>query len=262
MIIDFHAHVFPTKIAEKASNGIEKFYNIKVPNDGTLDRLIKLSDEAGVSKMVVHSPATTPHQVESINNFIIECKKKYPDRIIGFMTLHPDYENINNEVERCIKAGLKGVKIHPDFQEFMIDDIRAYHIYEAIAGRLPLLVHTGDYRYQWSKPSKMAKVMDDFPSMTVIGAHFGGWSEWEDAAEVFKNKNIYVDTSSTMYKLPLSHVKKLIEFYGADHVLFGTDYPMWDAKSELSYIEKLNLSLSDKELILHKNAERILGIIS
>lgn len=260
MIIDIHAHVFPDKIAEKASHGIQEFYNITVPYNGTVEKLIELSDKAGVDKMVVHSPATTPHQVQSINNFIIECTKKYPERIIGFMTMHPEYEDINAEVERCINAGLKGLKIHPDFQRFMIDDKNAYYIYEAIAGRIPLLVHTGDYRYQWSKPSRMARVMDDFPAMKVIGAHFGGWSEWDDAAEVFGGKNIYVDTSSTMYNVPIEHINELIKIYGVDHVMFGTDYPMWDAESELKYIEQLDLTDKEKEMILYENAERLLNL--
>ena len=260
MIIDIHTHVFPDKIAEKASRGIQEFYNIRVPYDGTLSKLLELSDRAGVDKVVIHSPATTPHQVESINNFIIECTQKYPDRIIGFMTMHPDYDDINGEVERCIDAGLKGLKIHPDFQEFMIDDKKAYNIYEAISGRLPLLVHTGDYRYQWSKPSRMANVMDDFPAMQVIGAHFGGWSEWDDAVEAFSGRNIYIDTSSTMYKVPIEHVNNLIRAYGVDHVLFGTDYPMWDAETELKFIEQLDVTSSEREMILHENTERLLGI--
>ena len=135
------------------------------------------------------------------------------------MTLHPDFENINDEVERCISMGLKGVKLHPDFQRFHIDDHKAFCIYEAISGRLPLLVHTGDFRYQWSKPERMAKVMDEFPAMTVIGAHFGGWSEWDDAARVFKGKNIYVDTSSTMYSVPPEHINELIRPVSYTHLL-------------------------------------------
>ncbi len=263
MIIDIHAHVFPDKIAEKASRGIQEFYDIRVPYNGTVEKLIELSDRAGVDKMVIHSPATTAHQVESINNFIIECTKKCPERIIGFMTMHPDYADcgdIEAEVKRCIDSGLKGLKIHPDFQEFMIDDKKAYNIYEAISGRLPILVHTGDYRYQWSKPSRMAKVMDDFPDMEVIGAHFGGWSEWDNAAEIFRDKNIYVDTSSTMYDVPIERVNKLIKDYGVDHVLFGTDYPMWDAENELKYIEKLDLTQNEREMILHGNTERLLNL--
>ncbi len=262
MIIDAHAHVFPDKIAEKASHGIQVFYDLDVVNNGTLDRLLKMEDEAGVDKAIIHSPATTPHQVTSINDFIHECAQKYPDRIIGFMTMHPDFEDIEGEVDRCVKMGLKGLKIHPDFQRFHIDDKKAYDIYEAIEGRIPILVHTGDFRYQWSKPARMAKVMEDFPNLTVIGAHFGGWSEWDDAAEVFsrcKNK-IYVDTSSTMYEVPPERVRELIKLYGEDHVMFGTDYPMWNAVDELKHIDALDLDASVKEMILHGNAERLLDL--
>ncbi len=260
MIIDIHTHVFPDNIAEKASYGIEAFYGIDVQNNGRLENLLKTADDAGVDKVVIHSPATTPHQVTSINNFIYECTQKYPDRVIGFMTMHPDFENINQEVERCIGLGLKGLKLHPDFQRFNIDDKKALYIYEAIAGRLPLLVHTGDFRYQWSKPYRMAKVMEEFPSMTVIGAHFGGWSEWDDAVCAFKGKNVYVDTSSSMYRIPLNYAEELIRSYGVDHVLFGSDYPMWNSKDELEYIDRLNLTHEEKELILHGNAERILNL--
>lgn len=260
MIIDIHAHVFPDKIASRASLGIQEFYDMPVLYDGTLDKLVEVSDEAEIDKMVVFSAATTPLQVTSINDFIIDCTKKHNDRIIGFMTLHPDFEDIDNEVNRCIEMGLKGIKLHPDFQEFMIDDKKAYNIYEAISGRLPLIIHTGDYRYEWSKPHRMAKVLDDFPKLEVIGAHFGGWSEWDDAVDVFKNKNIYVDTSSTMYGVPPEKINSLINHYGADHVLFGTDYPMWTASSELNYISRLDLTQSQRDLILSGNAIRLLKL--
>ncbi len=247
-------------LRKRRLTGIEAFYGIDVQNNGRLGNLLKTADDAGVDKVVIHSPATTPHQVTSINNFIYECTQKYPDRVIGFMTMHPDFENINQEVERCIGLGLKGLKLHPDFQRFNIDDKKALYIYEAIAGRLPLLVHTGDFRYQWSKPYRMAKVMEEFPSMTVIGAHFGGWSEWDDAVCAFKGKNGYVDTSSSMYRIPLNYAEELIRSYGVDHVLFGSDYPMWNSKDELEYIDRLNLTHEEKELILHGNAERILNL--
>ena len=260
MIIDAHAHVFPDAIAEKASHGIEAFYDITVQNNGTLGRLLEMETEAGVQKAIIQSPATTPHQVTSINDFIHECTQEYPDRVIGFMTMHPDFEDIEGEVKRCMDMGLKGLKIHPDFQRFNIDSPEAYRIYEAIEGKLPILVHTGDFRYQWSKPARLAKVMDDFPNLTVIGAHFGGWSEWDDALEAFRGKKIYVDTSSTMYDMPPEKVKELINSYGIEYVMFGSDYPMWNSKDELEMFDKLDLTASERELILHGNAERMLNL--
>ena len=260
MIIDAHVHIFPDKIAETASKGISDFYDITVQYDGKLSTLLEIGDHAGVDKFVVQSPATVPQQVESINNFIYQSVQEHPDRLIGFMTLHPDYEDIDAEVTRAIAMGLKGVKLHPDFQKFNIDDPKAFCIYESIQGRLPLLVHMGDFRYEYSKPSRMAKVMELFPKLDVIGAHFGGWSEWSNAAEVFQGKRLWVDTSSTMYELPPEKIRELISLYGVDKVLFGTDYPMWDAKDELELLSCIGLSSEDLERILHANIEELLNL--
>lgn len=259
-IIDIHAHIFPEKIAEKASGSIEKFYDIPMHADGKLETLLKRGEEAGVDKFVVHSVATTPMQVEHINTFIMESVKAHPDKLIGFATIHPDYPNIQQEIERIIAGGLKGVKIHPDFQKFVIDDEKAFPLYECIEGRLPLLVHTGDYRYEYSKPERMAKVLDRFPKMTTIGAHFGGWSVWEEATEILADKNIYVDTSSSLYAISPETAVRLIHRYGVEKVLFGTDYPMWLPKDELERFMKLDLTDDEREKILHGNVERILGI--
>ncbi len=260
MIIDAHAHIFPDKIAEKAVAGIGSFYDLKMNFDGKVETLLDVGKRSGVDKFIVQSVATTPAQVESINNFIAESIKAYPDKLIGFATIHPDYEDVCGELDRAYGMGLKGVKIHPDFQHFKIDDENAMKIYEHIEGKMPLLVHTGDYRYEWSKPQRMARVLDAFPKLQVIGAHFGGWSEWENVQEAYADREIWVDTSSALYDLTVEKAMELIRFFGADHVLFGTDYPMWDAEEELERIAKLPLTDEECEMIFHKNAEKLLGL--
>ncbi|MDE5859082.1 MAG: TatD family hydrolase, partial [Oscillospiraceae bacterium] len=113
MIIDAHAHIFPKKIAEKAVEGIGSFYsNLKMNLDGTAETLISSGAAAGVGKFIVQSVATVPQQVESINNFISRSVKTYPDKFIGFAAIHPDYPDIEKEIERAISLGLKGIKIH------------------------------------------------------------------------------------------------------------------------------------------------------
>ena len=260
MIIDAHAHVFPDKIAEKAVQGIGSFYDLKMNFDGKISTLLDIGAQAGVEKFIVQSVATTAAQVESINNFIAESVRIYPDQLIGFATIHPDYEDISGEIDRAEKLGLKGVKLHPDFQNFLIDDEKAMKIYECIEGRMPLLIHTGDYRYEWSKPERMARVLDKFPDLKVIGAHFGGWSEWDKLKDVYKGKRIWVDTSSSLYTLSPEKAMELIEFFGEDYILFGTDYPMWSAVDEVERIKKLPLTDEQREKIFHLNAERLLGI--
>lgn len=260
MIIDAHAHIFPDKIAEKASKSIGAFYGLDMNFDGRLATLLEVGDRAGVDRFVVQSVATTAAQVEHINDFIAASVAAHPDRLIGFATIHPDHADACAELDRAYEMGLKGVKIHPDFQLFHIDDDRAMRIYEHIAGRMPLLVHTGDYRYEWSKPRRMARVLDAFPKLQVIGAHFGGWSEWDSVAEVYAGREIWVDTSSSLYELSPERAVELIRFFGADHVLFGTDYPMWDASEELERFAALPLTGDERELILHGNVERLLGL--
>lgn len=260
MIIDAHAHIFPEKIAAKAAVGIGDFYDIPMDNDGTLQTLIRLSDEAGVDKCIVQSVATVPHQVQSINNFIAESVAQYPDRLIGFGALHPDYEDIDGETKRIKELGLRGIKLHPDFQKFRLDDPCAFPIYEA-AGKygLPVLVHAGDHRYDFSGPARLRRAVDMFRNVTFIGAHFAGWSQWDEAQELFTDKSIYVDLSSSLYDMTPERAAELIHSFGADRVMFGTDYPMWTAKDELVRFNAIPLTDEERELILYRNALRLLG---
>jgi len=260
MIIDIHAHIFPDKIAEKATRGIETFYDIEMDTVGSVPNLIAEGERAGIDRFVVHSVATTAAQVETINRFIIGTVKQYPDKLLGFATMHPDYEGIQKEIELAMEQGLAGVKIHPDFQKFLIDDEKAFPLYECIEGRIPLLVHTGDYRYEYSKPERMARVMDRFPKLDVIGAHFGGWSIWEDAAKILGGRRIWVDTSSSLYSIEPKTARSLIDAYGVDRVLFGSDFPMWTPKEELDRFMQIPLTEDEREKILWKNAKALLRL--
>ncbi len=258
--IDFHAHIYPDSIAQKASKSIGVFYEIPIRHDGRVSTLLKLGQKYNIGRFVVHSVATTPAQVESINNFIASVAQQYPDRFIGFATMHPDFENIGAEIDRAVSLGLKGIKIHPDFQQFYVDSKNACRIYEAAEGRLPILIHMGDFRYQYSKPARIASVLDRFPKLDVVGAHFGGWSEWDSAAQELQGKRMYVDTSSSLYAMPPRRARELIDLFGVDHVLFGTDYPMWDPGEELERIDKIGLKADELEKIMYLNAKRLLKL--
>ncbi|MBQ9947672.1 MAG: amidohydrolase [Oscillospiraceae bacterium] len=261
MIIDAHAHIFPDKIVEKAAAGIGKFYDIIMDCDGTVGSLLKICDKAGVDRCIVQSVATIPAQVQSINNFIAESVQQYPDRLIGFGSLHPDYEDIEGEVQRIVDMGLKGIKIHPDFQHFHVDGECAYPIYEAASrAGLPILVHAGDRRYDFSGPRRLYNAVKRFPELIFIGAHFAGWSEWDEAVELYESfPNLYVDLSSSLYDMSPERAAELIHVFGADRVMFGTDYPMWSAVDELERFAEVPITDEERELILYKNALRLLG---
>ncbi len=259
-IIDAHAHVFPSKIAAKATESIGEFYDIPMDLDGSVETLLQLKERYGVSKFLIQSVATTPLQVASINDFIARTVEEHPDTFIGFGALHPSMEEPEKEVERILSLGLKGVKLHPDFQKFEADSPAAIRLYKAMEGRLPLLIHAGDRRYDYSHPRRIANILNRFPKLDVIAAHFGGWSQWDEAQAYLKGKRVWVDTSSSLYEISPERAKELVDDFGEDFVLFGTDYPMWKVNEELERLGKLGLSESQLEKILHLNVERLLGL--
>lgn len=260
MIIHFHAHIYPAKIAEKASDTIGQFYNIQMKYKGSPESLLESGSRIGVDRYIVHSTATAPHQVESINNYIIGEVESHPE-FIGFGTIHPEYENYENELIRIYSAGLVGIKLHPDFQKFPIDLREMDDIYEVIAGlKMPILVHAGDYRYDYSGPKRIAHVLEKHPTLKVVAAHFGGYTQWEDSEKYLVGKNVWFDTSSSLWKLTPDEAMRMIRNHGVEKMLFGVDYPMWDHQEELERFNKLPLTPEERDAILYKNAVDLLGL--
>ena len=260
-IIDSHCHVYPDKIASKAVEGIGKFYDLPMYYDGRYSTMVERGAQIGVKHYVVFSVATTPQQVRSINTYIAKTVEESEGLLTGLGALHPDSDNIGGDIDEIISLGLKGVKMHPDFQKFGIDDKKCYEIYERCQGKLPVLLHTGDSRYDFSNPQRMKKVLDDFPQLTVIGAHFGGWSCWREAVETLSGYgNFYVDCSSSFDWLSADDCREIVRKYGADHVLFGTDFPMWNYENEIKRFMDMQLTQEENELILYKNAMKLFNI--
>ena len=259
-IIDAHCHIYPDKIADKAAAATSTFYDgLGATLDGRVATLIAESDKAGIDHSIVQSVATTPKQVSSINRFISETVSSSGGRLTGLGTLHPDSEDIAADVDELISLGLHGVKLHPDIQKFKIDDYRCLKIYELCEKKgLPILMHTGDYRYDYSNPNRLVPVLEIYDKLTVVGAHFGGWSVWREAARKLRGfRNLYVDTSSSLYDLRISEARELIYMYSADRILFGTDFPMWAPDEEIERYKALKLSPEQNEKILFQNACRV-----
>ncbi len=257
--VDCHCHIYPEKIAARAVAGIGSFYGITMHQDGTEATLRRCAQEAGITHAMIFSVATKPAQTRSINDFIAETVKKDPTLFSGLGTLHPASDDIEGDFQHVLDLGLLGIKLHPDTQGFKIDDYRCLKIYELCEKHgLPVLLHTGDARYDYSNPNRLKPILEIFTNLTVIGAHFGGYSVWDDAVrELAGNPNLYVDCSSTFFMQPKECVKAYIAAYGADHVLFGTDYPMWNPAEEMQFLLSLGLSEEEYENILWKNAEKL-----
>lgn len=260
-IIDTHAHIYPDKIALRAAQSIGDFYHIPMEQDGTVGSLLAAGAEAGISRHLVHSVAVTWERVRSINDFIAASVAAQPERFVGFGTMHPEHPEMEKELDRLMGLGLRGVKLHPDFQHFRLDDPSALHLFRAMAERkLPLLVHTGDKRYDYSNPERMARALDSVPQLQAICAHLGGWSVWSSGWKLLSGReNVYVDCSSSLYALEKEEAVEIIRHYGADKVFFGTDYPMWKPSEEVTRFLALPLTETEQEMILHGNFERFMG---
>lgn len=259
-VIDSHCHIYPPKIAAKAVAGTDRFYDSHSVLDGSSETLLRSGGAAGVDHFVVCSVATTPHQVGSINRFIAAEVAASGGRFTGLGTLHAESDDIERDVEEILALGLRGVKLHPDIQAFKLDDYRCLKMFELCEGRLPVLIHTGDARYDYSNPNRLIPILETYTDLTVIGAHFGTYSIWNEAPLLYGIPNFYVDCSSTQGFLTPQRVEELIDGYGADRVLFGTDYPMWHASDELEQLQALGLGEEELSLIFHKNAEKVFGI--
>ncbi len=258
-VIDAHCHIYPEKIAERAVAGTDVFYGTKALCRGFVADMLRRAEEAGIDHTLVQSVATAPKQVGSINAFIAEAVEESGGRLTGLGTLHPDSEDQAADVRHLIELGLVGVKLHPDIQKFKIDDYRMLKIFDLCeeAG-LPILLHTGDDRYDYSNPNRLKPILEIYRGLTIIGAHFGGWTVWDEAVrELSHFSNFYVDCSSSFPFISREKVKELICGYGAEKVLFGTDYPMWIPKEEIEKLMSLHLSDEEYRMIFSENVRKI-----
>ena len=263
-IVDCHCHIYPEKVAAKAVAGIGAFYDIQMHEDGTKATLQREAAFAGITHSMIFSVATKPSQVASINEFIAGEVQMSGGTMTGLGTMHPLSEDMAGDMKHLLSRDLRGVKLHPDVQGFCIDDERCQTIYALCeqAG-IPVLLHTGDRRYDMSNPNRLRPMVEKFPNLIFIGAHLGGYSVWEDAvAQLCGLPNLYYDCSSTFGFMTAERARELILTLGADHVIFGTDYPMWVPKTEVDTFFSLGLSEEDNEKILWRNAKRLFRLES
>ncbi len=258
-VIDAHAHIYPAKIAERAVSSVGDFYNLQMDGEGTAEACLRVCEATPITNFIVHSVAVKPSNVESINDFIAQECAAHPE-FIGFATMHQDYPDKEAEVNRAIELGLHGFKLHPDTQKVDMDDPRLMEFYEIVAGRLPVVIHTGDYRYGYSHPSRLKRILAAFPELKVDAAHFGGWSIFEIGYDILHNDNVFVDTSSSLPLMGTRRAEELIKLWGADRVMFGSDFPMWNQAEELQAIMRMSLPEDYLEKVLWRTAERFAGV--
>lgn len=266
-IFDAHTHTYPEKIAAKAVKNLGEFYDFVPEGDGTYDGLSANAENNGVRGFLLFSVATNAHQVTKVNDCIAslaEKSRRQGFQTVGFAGMHQDYPDFEGEIDRCIKLGLKGVKIHPDIQGVDIDDKRMYSLYAVMQERgLPVFFHMGDNRaqYRFSEAKKLCRVLDDFPRLEVVAAHLGGYMAWDDALEYLVGRDrIWYDTSSALWAMTPERAGEIIHSLGVDRVMFGTDFPVKKLEGELERFLKIPLDEKERHDILYNNAARFLHL--
>lgn len=260
-IIDVHAHIYPDKISQRAVESVREFYGIYEMHsaEGTATSLLTTQERVDITHFLVHSVAVKPKNVASINEFISGACAANP-QLIGFMAMHQDCEDPEAEINRGLELGLHGIKIHPDTQRVNADDPRLMNVYEiAQAKKVPIILHAGDYRYGFSRPERIVNVLRAFPDLVVNAAHFGGWSIFDIGYDVLAKENCYIDTSSSFELVGVRHGRELINLFGIDRVMFGSDFPMWDPAKELNMLRSMGYSQDEFEKLTWRNAENFLG---
>lgn len=268
MYIDFHTHAFADAIAERAIAKLEQTvidsgYEERAVTNGTVSDLLRRLEEWDIDKALLLPIATKPSQQTSINNW---AKEVMCGRLICFGTVHPEAEDALEELERIKSLGLKGVKLHPDYQNFFADEERLYPIYSKCAELgLPVIFHAGldamcpDCIH--CTPEMSARVLEKFPDLTVILAHMGGNECWDDVEKHLVGKNVYLDTAFVAGHLSAEQAVRIIRNHSADKILFASDCPWHSSDEERTFVQNLPLSDEEKEMIFYKNALRLLGDI-
>ena len=265
MIIDFHVHSFPDELAPKAmAHLVEEAGGITTFTNGTVSDLKRSMDEAGIDVSVMQPVATKPSQVKAINDW---QGRVMDDRVKAFGALHPDLpeRERRDTVKQLVDQGVKGVKFHPDYQNFYVDEERVFPMYEDIfAAGLFILFHAGiDFALRapcHCPPDRLSLVLERFPEGRFIAAHFGGFYCWDGVEYLLEGSSLLLDTSYSIPFLATERAAAAVKRHGADKFLFGTDTP-WASQAEgVRDVYSLELTSAERDAILSGNARRLLGL--
>ena len=262
-IIDFHTHAFSDDLAPKAMKALTAEHpEIPYFLDGTISSLLKSMDAVGIEKSVICSIATKPKQFQPILDWSLQIQS---DRIVPFASVHPADPDRDEHIKQIKQAGFKGIKLHPYYQNFYLDEDLMLEYYEQVCKcDLILVMHTGYdiafERIRRADPTRIVNVVKKFPQLKLITTHLGAWQQWDEVERDIVGKNIYMEISFALDYLPADKAKQLFESHPADFLLFGTDSPWRSQKETLNLLNRLKLDTQRMDKILRGNAKNLLGI--
>jgi predicted TIM-barrel fold metal-dependent hydrolase len=277
--VDFHTHVFPPEIKKKRNDYIDRdpcfaiLYSNPEAKIATADELIADMDKGGIDISVILNIGWTTHELcVETNDYIIDAVIRFPKRLVGFCAVQPQSTKAAvKEIERCAKAGLKGVgEMRPDMQLFDLDDemVIAPFVEALNHHNLILLTHASEpvgHKYQGKggiTPDVLYPFIAAYPQLTIVCAHWGGGLPFYNLMPEVKKamQNVYFDTAASPFLYSPEIYSHVVKLAGVDKILFGSDYPLMPPRRLLEEIEALNLNKETKELMLSGNAWRLLGI--
>jgi len=262
MKIDFHTHIYPDPVALKTVAAIRQRAGVEAYTDGTLEGLKKSMAAAGIDLSVVAAVATRPEQVASIQRWLAAIRRP---GIETLATMHPADPLNAGQMKLLKRDGFRGFKLHPDYQDFFVDEPRMYPLYEAAAAEgLFILFHAGMDRGLphpvHATPKRLAAVHKAIPELCMVVAHLGGEEAYEETVVHLLGRNLYMDTSFVLRKMPRAFRERILREHPSDRLLFASDSPWTDQGEELQFLLQLPfLTESDKEKICFSNAARLLG---
>ncbi len=245
---NIHTHAFAPKIAAKATKQLHDHYRIAPAGDGTYEDLAPRLRKNRIDYCCIHSAATRGDQVIPANQWAVSLQQ-HPG-VISFGTMHPDFEDLDGQLAYLWDNGIRGIKLHPDFQGFRLDDYRLEELYGAAEGNFTMMIHVGDLPPPFMNPScpyKVAALKRRYPKLQLIAAHFGGYHQWEYVVDAMKGLEIYMDTSSALFGIPQHDLEHIWNSFPRHLFLFGSDYPLFDDCAEAQLLQE-RLRLSDTEL--------------
>ncbi len=260
-IVDFHVHAFPDALAGRATAGVERAAGVQACLDGTIAALLSSMDAAGIETSVILSIATKPSQFPPILEWSRAIRSR---RIVPFLSVHPADPRAVERIRLAASEGFKGFKFQPYYQEFSLDEERMFPIYEAIEETgLICVSHTGfDTSHAHERkadPARILRIIERFPSLTLVCTHLGAWQDWELVAELLPKAGLWTDISYTLPFLSPERARSLLSVFPADRLLFGSDSPWADQSQSIRQLQGLGLDAKLEEAILGGNAERLLG---
>lgn len=265
MIIDFHTHIFPDKIAEKTIEKLEEVGNVKAFTDGTLSGLKRSMKENGIDLSVVLPVVIKPSQFDTIISYASEINGK--EGIISFGGIHPDNEDYKQKLEQIKQLGLKGIKLHPDYQDTYVDDEKIVRIirYASSLG-LIVILHAGldiglpdPIHCTPQRAANMLSQIDQENAMIIL-AHTGGYDQWDEVEEYLVGKKVWFDISYSLGMIEEEQFVRIVKNHGADRVLFASDSPWGGQKENVEYLKNLDFSEEELEYIFYRNAKKLLEL--